>query len=711
MQTSFFLAPTGVNTGLTSICLGFVRALDRMGVRVAFCKPISQSYGSDSEPDRSTHLIKATVGLQPAPPLPLSYAQQLMSRGLEGRLMEEVIHIFQKSALDADVIVIEGLVPIGDESYIAKINWEMARALNSNIILVTARNAQRSYALNDQIEMTASLFGGVNSPQVLGCILNKIGAPNVRQQHVTTDEEPDEAEIVEPDHRRIRERLKVFHNPNFKVLGAIPWNPNLIAPRTKDVADYLRATVINEGHMAERRVQLITLCARTVPNMLHTLKPGTLLVTPGDRTDIMLAVALAAIRGVPLAGIVFTGDMLPPDNVLEHCDAAMKTGLPIILCHENTWRTAQLLNMMNTEVPADDVERMDLVMDSIATHLDANFLMECVSKQTEKRLSPAAFRHQLVQLANKAAKRIVLPEGHEPRTIEAAIRCHEKGIARCVLLGKLERVTEVAVNHGLSLPSTIEVIDPDEVRHRYIPHLVKMRKHKGMTEPMAENQLGDNVALGTLMLSLSEVDGLVSGAVHTTANTIRPALQLIKTKPGVSLVSSVFFMCLPDQVLVYGDCAVNPDPNAEELADIAIQSGLSAKSLGIEPRIAMISYSTGTSGTGSDVDKVRRATEIAKEKCPELIIDGPLQYDAASDAHVARSKAPDSPVAGKATVFIFPDLNTGNTTYKAVQRSAKVVSIGPMLQGMAKPVNDLSRGATVEDIVYTIALTAIQAGQ
>ncbi|MBF3054201.1 phosphate acetyltransferase, partial [Pseudomonas aeruginosa] len=297
----------------------------------------------------------------------------------------------------------------------------------------------------------------------------------------------------------------------------------------------------------------------------------------------------------------------------------------------------------------------------------------------------------------------------EPRTVQAAAICQARGIARCVLLAKPDEVQAVAQAQGIVLPEGLEIIDPDLVRQRYVEPMVELRKGKGLNAPMAEQQLEDSVVLATMMLALDEVDGLVSGAIHTTASTIRPALQLIKTAPGYNLVSSVFFMLLPDQVLVYGDCAVNPDPSASDLAEIAVQSAASAQAFGIPARVAMISYSTGDSGSGVDVDKVREATRLAREQRPDLLIDGPLQYDAAAIASVGRQKAPNSPVAGQATVFIFPDLNTGNTTYKAVQRSADCVSVGPMLQGLRKPVNDLSRGALVEDIVYTIALTAIQA--
>ncbi len=334
-----------------------------------------------------------------------------------------------------------------------------------------------------------------------------------------------------------------------------------------------------------------------------------------------------------------------------------------------------------------------------------------LAAEQANRLSPAQFRHSMIEAARKANKRIVLPEGAEPRTVHAAAICHEKGLARCVLLAPREEVLAVAEKIGVTLPESVEIIDPASLIEHYVEPMCELRKSKGLTPEQAREQLQDTVVLGTMMMAQNDVDGLVSGAVHTTANTIRPALQLIKTAPGASIVSSVFFMLLPGQVLVYGDCAVNPNPTPEQLAEIAIQSAESAKAFGIEPRVAFISYSTGTSGAGPDVDAVTEAVAQAKAKRPDLAIDGPLQYDAATVPSVAKSKAPGSPVAGQATVFVFPDLNTGNCTYKAVQRNANVLSVGPMLQGLRKPVNDLSRGALVEDIVYTIALTAIQATQ
>nr|WP_283162911.1 phosphate acetyltransferase [Moraxella sp. Tifton1] len=346
--------------------------------------------------------------------------------------------------------------------------------------------------------------------------------------------------------------------------------------------------------------------------------------------------------------------------------------------------------------------------DGQLSEIDTNAFDSYKTAKRTQKLSPYAFRNQVVRLAQSAKKRIVLPEGDEPRTIEAAAICQNRGIAQCVLLGDPAKIRATADAQGVTLPESIEIIDPASMIEQYVAPMMERRKGK-IDEEGARAALQDTVYLGTMMLHMGDVDGLVSGAVHTTADTIRPAFQLIKTAPQYSLVSSVFFMLLPEQVVVYGDCAVNPNPTAEQLAEIAIQSAQSAKAFGIDPKVAMISYSTINSGSGPDVDTVKAALEIVREKAPTLKVDGPLQFDAASVPSVGKQKAPNSPVAGEANVFIFPDLNTGNTTYKAVQRTAGVISVGPMLQGLNKPVNDLSRGCLVDDIVYTIALTAIQA--
>lgn len=455
----------------------------------------------------------------------------------------------------------------------------------------------------------------------------------------------------------------------------------------------------------------MALCAMAVPGSIKVFRPGTLLITPGDRSDIVVAAALAVLNGMPLAGLLLTGGVEPEDHVFGMCEQALKTGLPILAVKEGSYAAASAVAGMNLQIPTDDAERVDRVMTAVADRVDAAWLRTLAGSGRVPRLSPPAFRHRLVEAARGANKRIVLPEGTEPRTVVAASIVEERGIARCVLLGNPDEVREVAKKQGVTLPASVEIVDPAKVAPRYVDALVALRRDKGMTPEIAAGELGDSIMVGTMMMALDEADGLVSGAIHTTAHTIRPALQIIRTVPGCNLVSSVFFMCLPEQVLVFGDCAVNPNPTAQQLADIAIQSADSARAFGIEPRVAMLSYSTGASGAGEEVDKVRRATDLSRRLRPDIVIDGPLQYDAAIMPDVARQKAPGSEVAGRATVFIFPDLNAGNVTYKAVQRSANVVSMGPMLQGLAKPVNDLSRGCLVEDVVFTITLTAIQALQ
>jgi phosphate acetyltransferase len=497
----------------------------------------------------------------------------------------------------------------------------------------------------------------------------------------------------------------------LRPLAVVPCSADLAAPRVLDVAQALKARVVFAGEIRTRRVTDVGLCAANVPNALRAMRPGTLIITPGDRSDIMMAAALSVQSGTPLAGLLLTGGHDPDPRVVRLCRKALDTGLPVLAVDESSYRAATHVASMNTEIPADDPDRIERTMSFVADRIDVEWVKGFGHAARVPRLSPPAFRHRLIEQARANLQRIVLPEGAEPRTVAAAAIVENRGIAQCVLLGNPDEIREVAAKQGITLPRSVEVVDPVAVAPRYVEPLVERRKHKGMTPERAAIELQDPIMVGTMMLALDEASGLVSGAIHSTAHTIRPALQIIKTVPGCNLVSSIFFMCLPEQVLVFGDCAVVPNPTAPELADIAIQSADSAIAFGIPARVAMLSYSTGSSGSGEDVEKVKEATRIAKELRPDLALEGPLQYDAAVMPDVARLKAPGSAVAGKATVLIFPDLNTGNVTYKAVQRSANVVSMGPMLQGLAKPVNDLSRGCLVEDIVFTINLTAIQAQQ
>jgi len=475
----------------------------------------------------------------------------------------------------------------------------------------------------------------------------------------------------------------------------------------RDLVRELDPRVLNEGDLS-RRIKEVAVFAQGIPGGLRVLTEGRLVVVPGDRHDVVMATCLAAHNGTRLAALLLAAGIEPDPRIWELTRATWATGLPILVLDDNSYEIATRVRELDPGLPIDDLERIEGVTDSIADSLDASWLESLLSSSRSRRLSPAAFRYQLVELARTADACLVLPEGTESRTLQAAVACTERGIARSVLLGPPDQVAGVAHSLGLQLPDGVTVVDPQAVAERYVAPLAELRRHRGWTEEMARESLADPIMLGTMMLQQGEVDGMVAGAGNTTAATVRPALQVLGTKPGSRLVSSVFFMCLPDEVVVYGDCAINPRPDAEDLADIAIQSAASARAFGIEPRVAMISFSTGTSGVGSDVDKVTEATRIVREREPDLAVDGPLQYDAAAITSVGESKRPGSPVAGRANVFIFPDLDTGNTTYKAVQRSAHVLSVGPMLQGLAKPVNDLSRGALVEDIVYTLALTAIQ---
>jgi len=692
MSKAFFVTPTAVQSGLTSTTFGLVYALERIGVRVGVFQPVNYEHAqADNSKDFAEMLHKSND----AQTIELSEAQTMMSEGKSGLLMERIIANYEIASKDCDIMVVEGIPSDRNEAYLSRLNIDVARNLDAQVILVADAKQRNPAQLAKHIKVAASLYSGSESPDVLGVVLNKVG------------------KIEDPDFTSklaAYSDLKIF-TPNFHLIGAVPLLTDLASPRVSDIKYTIDVEFIHEGESSLRRIQEIVFGAKTIDNVVPRLIPGALVVTPADRSDVIVAACMASLSGIPLAGILLTGGEEIDPRIDKLCDPALRAGLPVLTTKLDTFRTATALANLNRVVQFDDKQRMQSVVSMISEYLDLQLLEDICEKERKTRLSPPAFRHMLTTSAHNASKRIVLPEGNEPRTVAAAIACHDRGIAHCVMIGNRSEIESVAQAQGLSFPATIEVIDPEEVREQYVSSMVEARKHKGLAPDMARSLLEDNVVLATMMVALDEVDGLVSGAVHTTANTVRPALQLIKTAPEAKVVSSVFFMCLPEQVLVYGDCAINPDPNAEQLADIAIQSADSARAFGIEPKVAMISYSTGSSGSGADVQKVQEATDIARARRPDLLIDGPLQYDAAAIESVASKKAPNSPVAGQATVFIFPDLNTGNTTYKAVQRSANVVSMGPMLQGLNKPVNDLSRGALVDDIIYTIALTAIQVQQ
>ncbi|MCL1125693.1 phosphate acetyltransferase [Shewanella surugensis] len=711
MSRNIMLIPVGTSVGLTSISLGLVRALAHQGIKVRFFKPIAQQRSGDNAPERSTTILSQSPTINPLEPFTMAHAEHLIRLDQTDVLMEQIIARAAQATDSTETMVVEGLVQTRNHPFSSDVNYAIAKSLDADIIFVATPGNETPIELTNRLEIAHNAWGGNNNKRLIGAIINKINAPVDDEGHTR----PDLSEVF--DHQNSTDtppqsQFILPHKSAVRILGTVPYSLDLVAPRASDLALHLNAKIINTGEMDTRRLRKVTFCARSLPNMVTHIQTDSLLVTSGDRSDVIVSACLAAMNGIKIGALLLTGSYQPEPEIMQLCQQAVDTGLPIFLIDTNTWQTALNIQRFDHEVPVDDAVRIEQVQEFIASHISHEWV-ESVTKNSprEHRLSPPAFRYKLTELARAAKKTVVLPEGNDPRTIKAAAICAERGIARCILLGQKGDILRIASQQGVTLGEGVEIIEPEAVRSQYVEPMLALRRHKGLTEVVAKEQLEDNMVLGTMMLAQNKVDGIVSGAVNTTAHTIRPPLQLIKTAPGSSLVSSIFFMLMPDQVLVYGDCAINPDPTAEQLADIAIQSADSAKAFGIEPKVAMISYSTGRSGTGDDVDKVREATRIAKLKRPELIIDGPLQYDAAVMPNVARSKAPDSPVAGKATVFVFPDLNTGNTTYKAVQRSAELISIGPMLQGMRKPVNDLSRGALVDDIVYTIALTAIQASQ
>ncbi|MBK4765059.1 MAG: phosphate acetyltransferase [Pantoea sp. Brub] len=705
MPRTIILIPTNNNVGLTTITIGVIRSMERKGIRVNFFKPIEQSYVDINSLNQTSTIILKKQSIPINQPLNKKYVKFLLSNNKYDILMEKIIAKYHSSKNTAEVILIEGLMPTNQLAIF--LNYEIAKVLNAEIILILTPKNDTLLEINEQLKLVQNIFSNKENKNIIGVIVNKINAPIDVQNNIHyffSNKLKSSLKLLNTNNN-----LPLFHNSSVPIIASIPWNFDLIAARAIDMYNHLNAVLINEGELKTRRIKSITFCSYSLPNMLKYFHKGSLLVTSADRPDVLVAACLATMNGVEIAAILLTGNHKINNQISKLCERAFKTGLPVFMVKTNTWQTSLNIQQFDLKIPVDDVQRIENIQEYVANFINSKWIESLtVNSKNNIRLSPPAFRYKLTQLARKSKTRIVLPEGEEPRTIKAASICASKNITTCILLGNPDEIKRIAILQGIKLGKNIELINPILIRNNYIPRLIELRKHKGMNHVLAEEQLKDNVVLGTMMLEQNEVDGLVSGAIHTTANTIRPSLQLIKTAPNNSLISSIFFMLLPEEVLVYGDCAINPDPTSVQLAEIAIQSADSAKAFGIEPRVAMISYSTGNSSEGSDVEKVRQATIIAKQKRPDLIIDGPLQYDAAIIEDVAKHKAPHSQVAGKATVLIFPDLNTGNTTYKAVQRTANLTSIGPMLQGINKPVNDLSRGALVDDIVYTIALTAIQ---
>lgn len=697
MKDSIFILPTSKYTGLRILTKSIEYALQQEGLKVTTFHPI---YDMD---------------------LPTEEIEKYLLNDRVKDFVEILLNKYYEKCSDKDFAVFSGLFRQGDNghplyalnSVVDELNTEIIKALSAKVIIVSYHGNKSLTELNEELEYSRRSLP--KKADILGAIITKVNATYDEDGHLSfslTDEDVDlefQKNIAVGD----LENLKIFKHKGFELLGAIEWASEKTYPRVLDIKNNLKLEELTNTDLSSR-VQRVMMCSRGVDNFIKDLTPNSLVITSADRSDILLAICLAAKNGMKIAGVLLTAKEYLNDDIKKLClDTAQEAGVAILSTKSRSVST--ILRIANIDVmgiPLDDKERIQEVKDAVIESLDKEKIFKAVSQNLSKHqiMSPPAFRYHLLKMAKQAKKRIILPESYEPRTLLAAKNCQEQGLAKCVLIGDKEKIHNVAELNGFTLPQDIEIISLDDKAFaKYVDTLVELRKHKGLSESLARDSLKNPIVLATLMLQLGEVDGLVSGAEHTTADVLRPALQLVKTKPGASLVSSVFFMCMPDEVIVFADCAVNQDPTAEQLVDIAMQSAESAKKFSIEQRIAMISYSTGSSGSGAQVEKVRNATELLKQKAPELLVDGPLQYDAAMIESVAAKKAPNSPVAGKATVLIFPDLNTGNTVYKAVQRSANVLSIGPVLQGINKPVNDLSRGATVDDITYTIAITAIQA--
>jgi phosphate acetyltransferase len=517
------------------------------------------------------------------------------------------------------------------------------------------------------------------------------------------------------DQEEIVDRLRTRVFGSGQLIYAIPDEKSLGNPTVGEIAKLLNAEVLYGEEQLSRHVYSFTVAAMQLRNFLKRIRHGTLIITPGDRADVIVA-CLSSVSSMSMpniSGIMLTGGLKPEESVRKLIEGFTNM-VPILSVEDDTFPSARLVDNVHAVISPEDERKMNMALEIFEKNVDVEKLGQTIIQTQVSIVTPKLFEYGLVQRARTHKQHIVLPEGEEERILRAAEILLRKEVVDLTLLGSEVQIRKKITQLGLHMEE-IDIIEPQKCSffEDYVKTYHDLRKHNGITMEMARDTMSDISYFGTMMIYKGHADGMVSGAVHTTRDTICPALEIIKTKPGFSIVSSVFFMCLNDKVLVYGDCAVNPDPDAKQLAEIALSSAQTAKIFGISPRIAMLSYSTGESSKGKNVEKVREATriarELAKESDSDLKVEGPIQYDAAIDPAVAKTKMPDSEVAGKATVYIFPDLNTGNNTYKAVQRSTGAIAIGPVLQGLKNPVNDLSRGSTVADIANTVAITAIQA--
>ncbi|TGZ10190.1 phosphate acetyltransferase [Streptomyces rhizosphaericola] len=686
MARSVYVTGIDRGDGRQVVELGVMELLTRQVDRVGVFRPLVHD-----GPDRLYELLRARYRLSqsPASVYGLDYHEASTVQAEKGtdELVSLLVERFHQVAREYEVVLVLGsdfaATQLPDE---LALNARLANEFGASVIAVVGGRGQTAESVRAETRNAYRAYAGLGC-DVLAMVVNRV-APE------------DRAAIAE----RLAARLPV-------PVSVLPDDPALSAPTVAQVTAALNGTVLlgDDSGLARDALDFV-FGGAMLPNLLNALTPGCMVVTPGDRADLVVGSLAAHSAGTPpIAGVLLTLNERPGEEILTLA-ARLAPGTPVVSVAGGSFPTAAELFTLEGKLNAATPRKAETALGLFERHVDTGALLERISVARSGRVTPMMFEHELLEQARSDRKRVVLPEGTEERVLRAADVLLRRDVCDLTLLGDVDTIRKKAADLGIDLAET-QIIDPQtsELRQVFAERYAQLRAHRGVTVELAYDAVADVNYFGTLMVQEGLADGMVSGSVHSTAATIRPAFEIIKTKPDASIVSSVFFMCLADKVLVYGDCAVNPDPDAEQLADIAVQSAVTAARFGVEPRIAMLSYSTGTSGSGADVDKVREATERVRASRPELRVEGPIQYDAAVEPTVAATKLPDSEVAGQATVLIFPDLNTGNNTYKAVQRSAGAVAVGPVLQGLRKPVNDLSRGALVQDIVNTVAITAIQA--
>ena len=700
MSRNLFITATEERSGKSAVILGVMQMLLKAIDRVAFFRPIispSRLGGEDPTINLILEHYDLDIPYEDTYGCTLAEAQELVNSGKQAILHDHILNKYNNLKADFDFVLCDGTDFRGkDSAFEAAINADIAANLGAPVLLIASG---RKKTVAELVRLTQSSVDSLveKNVDIMACIINK--APE--------DARPDDFSQV-----RVRGTIPV-RIPIY----VIPEHKELTNPTVGDVKRWLGARLLYGEKGLTSLVESYVVAAMQIGNFLDYLQPGCMVITPGDRCDIILSSLVARLSTTypDIAGIILTGNLMPSESVLRLLKGlADTTMVPILAVEGHTYQTIQEVGELYGHIEPHDTKRIATAIGEFTKHVHLAELSARVIANVPTKITPKMFEFALMEKAAKNLQRIVLPEGTCDRILRAADILLRRGVANLVLLGREEDVKMRALGCGLDL-KWVEIIDParSSLLDSFVAEYLELRRHKGVIEEVARDRMADPTYFGTMMVHKGLADGMVSGAENTTAHTIRPAFEFIKTKPGISVVSSVFLMCLRDRVLVYGDCAVNPNPTARQLAEIAISSAETARIFGIEPRVALLSYSTGASGKGEDVARIVEATAIARQLIAErdldLPLEGPLQYDAAIDPEVAATKMPGSLVAGRATVFTFPDLNTGNNTYKAVQRSANAVAIGPILQGLNKPVNDLSRGCTVDDIVNTVAITAIQA--